>query len=86
MCLTLEPFKECGYGTCVNNSCVCDPGFSQSEDFLYREVPANITVYCDYSNTITVAMATSLLILVCITFTAQLFVLENKRQVRAKQQ
>lgn len=81
MCLSLAPFPECGYGTCVNASCVCDEGFEPSDEnfYLLRE-PGQIR-FCGYNRVFITTTATTLLCYTLLTLLIQTYVIQNFKQV-----
>ena len=81
MCLELAPFKECGFGDCVNGECVCYPGVIQNVELLYHPVPSNITTYCDYNVEGSVATTAVLLAFSLCVFIVQVLAIHNAQQV-----
>ena len=83
MCISLPPLGECGFGSCVNGSCICAEGFSQNAEFFYGATPQDGEIsYCDYSERVMVVVASSTLIWTILNVTLNLFVIENVEQVR----
>ena len=85
MCETLEPFSECGFGTCVNGSCVCDPGVVENRGFLYRDVAPGVVAYCDYIPLVMYFLAGIVLVLSASGLVMQTRAIRNKRQVSQRQ-
>ena len=80
-CLTLPPLVECGFGTCVNGSCVCDQGVSQSIENLYVPLKDGEVVVCDTNIAALTFFYSALLALTVVTLSVQAYVIENRRQV-----
>ena len=81
MCLSLPPFGECGFGQCVNNSCVCDQGFSQNLEFFYGELPGANVSFCDYNATVMTVCAGFISLMTVLYLYLQVRVLETWTQV-----
>ena len=81
MCETLEPFSICGFGSCVNGSCVCDPGIVENLGFLYRDVQPDVVSYCDYNPLVMYFLAGIVLVLSFSGLVLQVRSIQNRRQV-----
>ena len=81
-CLTLAPFRECLFGECVNGTCVCQEGWSQSFEFLYQDVDRSVVSYCDYSAALQVSLSAVILVLVVVTTVLQSLLVSNRSQFR----
>ena len=80
-CVTLPPLPECGYGRCVNSSCVCRGGVIQSRENLFRVAADEAVIVCDYDVQAWLIFSSCLLALTVVTFVIQASVIENMRQV-----
>ena len=82
MCEELPPFGECGFGTCVNGSCVCDGGFSQNFEFYYKDLPpSGVITFCDYNSAAMTTVTSVLLLLTVFSFGIELIILKTWKQV-----
>lgn len=83
MCLEDWLFSECGAGACVNSSCICEPGVTQSNEFLYVSLPEDGSyIYCDYYQPLALTLFSFILVMTIVTFFIQLCILENHKQLR----
>lgn len=82
MCVRDITLSLCGAGKCVNNSCECAPGYVQSNEFLYDDLNPGEIILCDYNAKIILGVVWSTLILTLCTFVVQIYVIQNRRQVR----
>lgn len=83
-CLTLAPFRECGWGNCFNGSCICIAGFTQNYEFFWEEFDTSIITYCDFNSGVDVFVNGLLIFFITGLIILQALLLEvsKKNQVR----
>ena len=82
MCLSLSEGHTCAYGSCVNNSCVCNPGFQQNVEFYYGEVPTDTIIFCNYHPKAMLTFSCCLLIFTIAVTAAHVITARSRRHVR----
>lgn len=81
MCLDI-PFSICGMGRCVNSSCVCNPGWSQNNEFFLGEITTDEVQFCDFNYTLVATIAGVLLACTSIMPVLYFIVIQNRKQVK----
>lgn len=61
---------------------MCYEGWSQSLEFLYRDVDPSVTSYCDYNAVLWVTIVSVILVLLVITTILQSMLVSNRSQLR----
>mmetsp|Transcript_5210 Transcript_5210/g.6809 ORF Transcript_5210/g.6809 Transcript_5210/m.6809 type:complete len:353 (-) Transcript_5210:392-1450(-) len=83
-CLSLWPSSLCGaHGHCVNNTCVCDIGWTQTKEFnFYVEDDELQTGLCNYNEKIINSIYGINLVFAVVCILVQLSTIERKKQIK----